>query len=68
MGDRVLTTPTAAKRVIGALAISRATPRRSSTVGRTIRTRESGSSIQSTATPIDGLYDLQGQGGDLVGQ
>jgi hypothetical protein len=38
------------KRAIGPAAISRATPRRSSSAVRTIATRESGSSTQSTGT------------------
>ena len=38
------------KRATGPAAISRATPRRSSTAVRTMATRESGSSTQSTGT------------------
>ena len=46
----VLTTPMPRKRASGAEAASRATPRRSSSAVRTICTRESGSSTQSTGT------------------
>ena len=46
----VLTTPTPMNRATGEAAIRRATPSRSSIAVRTIRTRESGSSIQSTGT------------------